>query len=338
MTEKLAPNNMPDAPVFKIGAASRITGIPVDTLRIWERRYSVVSPRRSKGADRLYSSQDIKRLILIKQLTDEGHAIGSIANLSNDKLQEQLDLVKSSPAVQPSEQAKVLKAAVLGDTLVYLIKKEYRDKYIDFVCMEQYVSELEKFLKSQAVDILVLEYPSIQNNTTTEIRKLARLAKAKHTFVIYGFSSSSLISAFNPDTFTFTQAPVPLESLLATIRKTMGIEKPDNKGYLQKYLDMPAPERMFTNKGLGHASLISTTIKCECPKHLSNLIQQLLQFEIYSAECKVRNKEDADLHAGLKSMAGHARALMEMGLKNVLDEEGISIEEYSYKTGTDNDK
>ncbi len=333
MTEKLAPNNMPDAPVFKIGAASRITGIPVDTLRIWERRYSVVSPRRSKGADRLYSSQDIKRLILIKQLTDEGHAIGSIANLSNDKLQEQLDLVKSSPALQVPEQVKLLKAAIMGDTLVHLIKKEYEDKDIEFVCMEQYVSELEKFLKSQAVDILVLEYPSIQNNTTTEIRKLARLAKAKHTFIVYGFSSSSLISAFNPDTFTFTQAPVPLESLLATIRKTMGIEKLESKDYLRRYLDMPVPERMFTNKGLAHASLISTTIKCECPKHLSNLIQQLLQFEIYSAECKVRNKEDAALHAGLKSMAGHARALMEMGLKNVLDEEGISIEEYSNKNG-----
>ena len=39
------------------------------------------------------------------------------------------------------------------------------------------------------------------------------------------------------------------------------------------------------------------------------------------------------MHAGLKSMAGHARALMEMGLKNVLDEEGISIEDYSYKNG-----
>ncbi len=113
MTEKLAPNNNTDAPVFKIGAASRITGIPVDTLRIWERRYSVVSPRRSEGADRLYSSQDIKRLILIKQLTDEGHAIGSIAKLSNDKLQEQLDLVKSSPALQMPEQVKLLKAAVL---------------------------------------------------------------------------------------------------------------------------------------------------------------------------------------------------------------------------------
>ena len=27
---------------FKIGGVSRITNIPVDTLRIWERRYSVV--------------------------------------------------------------------------------------------------------------------------------------------------------------------------------------------------------------------------------------------------------------------------------------------------------
>ncbi len=317
-----------DTPVFKIGAASKITGISADTLRVWERRYGVVSPKRSKGADRLYSSRDIKRLKLIKQLTDEGHSIGSIANLSDKKLQIQIDLIKSGCLPAKVDHLEVLRVGVLGDTLVHLIKEEYKGNDLEFVCMKEFSSEFEKALKSTPVDILILEYPSIQSDTTTEIRKLARLANAKHTFINYGFSSSNLLSEFNPSSFTFIHGFVSLKSLLSGIRKTVPRGKQTQKGYFDDHINQPVPSRIFTNKGLVDAAHVSTTIKCECPKHLSSLIHQLIQFEIYSAECKVRNKEDAALHASLKIMTGHARALMETGLKNVLEEEGISIKEY----------
>ena len=35
--------------VYRSGVAARLTGVPVDTLRIWERRYSVIGPRLSAG-------------------------------------------------------------------------------------------------------------------------------------------------------------------------------------------------------------------------------------------------------------------------------------------------
>ena len=76
---------------FKIGVVSRITNIPVDTLRIWERRYSVVVPDRSEKADRLYRREDINRLTLLKLLVDKGHAIGSIAKLNNGELSQRLE-------------------------------------------------------------------------------------------------------------------------------------------------------------------------------------------------------------------------------------------------------
>ena len=63
------------------GVAARLSGVPVDTLRIWERRYSVIGPRLSAGRQRLYSLADIRRLTTIKQLVDLGHPIGTIASL-----------------------------------------------------------------------------------------------------------------------------------------------------------------------------------------------------------------------------------------------------------------
>ena len=72
---------------YPIRAASRMTGISVDSIRAWERRYSAVTPMRVKGG-RLYTEQDIQRLRLLKRAVDHGHSIGQIAALDTQNLQQ----------------------------------------------------------------------------------------------------------------------------------------------------------------------------------------------------------------------------------------------------------
>ena len=99
---------------FKIGAVSHITNIPVDTLRIWERRYSVVTPLRSEKADRLYKREDINRLTLLKLLVDRGNAIGSIAKLNNEELIERLEFInKDKQRVSSIDSSKKSKVVVI---------------------------------------------------------------------------------------------------------------------------------------------------------------------------------------------------------------------------------
>lgn len=72
---------------YPIRAASRLTGISADTLRAWERRYqAVVTVRNERG--RLYSERHIERLRLLSALNEGGHAIGSIAGLSDGALRK----------------------------------------------------------------------------------------------------------------------------------------------------------------------------------------------------------------------------------------------------------
>ena len=78
MTDKAQGNS----PTYRIGAVSRLTGVPADTLRVWERRYSVVTPYRAESGTRLYGPEDVGRLTLIKRLVDRGDAISSVANLT----------------------------------------------------------------------------------------------------------------------------------------------------------------------------------------------------------------------------------------------------------------
>lgn len=64
------------APAYRSGAVARLTGIPVETLRVWERRYKVVGPRQSSTGRRQYAPDEVTRLSVIKRLVDSGYAIG----------------------------------------------------------------------------------------------------------------------------------------------------------------------------------------------------------------------------------------------------------------------
>ena len=61
-----------EAPLYNIGIVSRMTGIPMATLRIWERRYGFPHSARTAGGHRLYSEHEVLRLRWIKARHDEG--------------------------------------------------------------------------------------------------------------------------------------------------------------------------------------------------------------------------------------------------------------------------
>src|SRR5918999_1110990 len=74
------------AAVHPIGVVTRRTGLSPDLLRVWEKRYHVVRPRRSSGGRRLYSDADIERLRLLYRATLAGRGIGQVATLSTPTL------------------------------------------------------------------------------------------------------------------------------------------------------------------------------------------------------------------------------------------------------------
>ncbi|MCL7958118.1 MAG: MerR family transcriptional regulator [marine benthic group bacterium] len=66
----------------------RRTGLSPDVLRVWEKRYGVVSPGRSPGGHRLYSDEDVERLLLLNRVTSAGRRISKVAELETKALQE----------------------------------------------------------------------------------------------------------------------------------------------------------------------------------------------------------------------------------------------------------
>lgn len=76
----------PDAGALTIGEAERRSGVPKETLRVWERRYGFPAPGRDAAGDRLYSAADVEKLRLMKALIDAGERPAQLAGLSIDEL------------------------------------------------------------------------------------------------------------------------------------------------------------------------------------------------------------------------------------------------------------
>ena len=68
--------------LLRIGELSRRTGVRADTLRAWERRYGLLSPRRSDGGYRLYGPADEGRVRTMLSLLGSGLSAAEAAALA----------------------------------------------------------------------------------------------------------------------------------------------------------------------------------------------------------------------------------------------------------------
>lgn len=82
-----------EAPIYNIKAVTHTTGVPSDTLRRWESRYSVVAPQRTPSGYRLYSQRDIDTILWLKGKLDAGMSISSAC--------EMLRQMGGDPGAQP---------------------------------------------------------------------------------------------------------------------------------------------------------------------------------------------------------------------------------------------
>src|SRR5215216_1248891 len=57
---------------MRIGELSRRVGLSVERLRMWERRYGLLTPRRTAGNQRLYSAVDETRVRLMVRYLAQG--------------------------------------------------------------------------------------------------------------------------------------------------------------------------------------------------------------------------------------------------------------------------
>ena len=71
--------------VYSIKDIEKLTGVKAHTIRIWEKRYAIVIPKRTKTNIRYYDEDDLKNVMNIALLNNNGYKISNIAKLSTDE-------------------------------------------------------------------------------------------------------------------------------------------------------------------------------------------------------------------------------------------------------------
>ena len=312
---------------YRIGAVSRLTGIPPDTLRVWERRYELVAPMRSEGGGRLYSQEDVTRLSVIKRLVDSGHAIGTIAELSLDQLHERLAETRLTDRGLPASRS--LRLAIIGATLPQRLHADLESEQGEAIEPVGSYRRREDLLKAEPapeVDVLLVELPILDGGSAADIRELTRYCGAQRTLVVFGFGTSDVVAQLERTGVVTLRFPVTWEEIRVLAGARAPQPAPRETTDLDAGLMQEPPDRLYDDAQLARAAVTSTAIKCECPHHLADLILSLCHFEAYSARCENQNRDDAALHAFLHVTTAKARNLMEQALRKAIEVEGIDLD------------
>ena len=324
--------------VFEISAVARLTGISSHVLRVWERRYSVVDPQRSESKRRQYTQSDIQRLSLLKTLVDNGHAIGTIASLSTEQLEERLSNVLSSRAgddqLEESAPVGVCRIGLAGTIMRQSVREAVENTpALRIVGEVQEMSQIATSLRPGAVDLLILERDTIFPEDIEEVQNLISVMKVRRAILVYRFAQEAVIQPLDIKRITALRAPVDAAEIqlacIADIQLALrsgqaGVALGDPQEEIRRP-EGPIPARAFTDDQLVEVGKMSAVVKCECPQHLANLLSSLFAFEKYSEQCEDRNQEDAELHAFLHQTTAECRSQMEGALAKVISQEGISL-------------
>lgn len=97
---------------YSIRDLEKLSGIKAHTIRVWERRFTIVIPQRTGTNRRRYSGDDLRRIINISILRRNGFKISEVARLSTEEIDEKVAFL-SKEMFHPDTQIDSLVMAMV---------------------------------------------------------------------------------------------------------------------------------------------------------------------------------------------------------------------------------
>ena len=320
---------------YRIGAVAKLAGLPVATLRVWERRYGVVTPPKTQGGHRLYSDQEVLKVTLLKSLTQQGHAISTLAEMDISSLQSLLNESRQAMQIHAGRQVlpAVISLVVVGYGLASRLETQKFTltfghaslKVVQmFADVPDALSSAEMPKVDDASTMLVLQQSSVQPNQAEDILRLQRHLRISKGLLVYRYASEQVLETLKNAGFLLRREPVSDADLSDIMQSVLFV---DPSQHMSQVSAKTIPPKRYSDQVLQRVASISTEVLCECPRHVADLISQLSSFEKYSNDCLNSSQDDAKLHAYLSAVSGTARALFEEALERVAKQEGIDLSE-----------
>ena len=288
---------MSETELYRIGTVARLTGISVECLRAWERRHGL-APAERDGRTRYYSQAQLKRLEKIKTLTEEGHPISSLVELSEEQLDARIGITR--PRVTPHRLPQV---GLVGPNLI-ILEQEAADS--DLAEVNQRWVSVDDFVGSRAaeraqLDVIAVQIPSLNAEV---MQRVCRAAPDCRVLAVYQFASrDALHQAAQTHRATPLAWPLTWTDLMRACAIPTGDAARAGRMAPRRYTDHELVEIVSRARNRG----------ADAPRHLVTLISDLNAFADYATQCLTEGTEP-DVYDRMREDVSYARAQLERAL------------------------
>ena len=222
---------------YSIKDLENLTGIKAHTLRIWEKRYQILEPKRTETNIRYYNNDDLKKILNINLLNKGGFKISKIASLKDDEIKTKANnLLKDKNSSDSKEINALTQSIIKLDTseIEKILEKEYQEKGILRLYKETITPLLIRMGELWQLSTLNISHEHLFSNTlrkfiivkTDEVKAEKQLNKSVLIFLTKGehheipiLFYNYFLKSFGWDSI-YLGANVPTEDLrLAIIQK-----------------------------------------------------------------------------------------------------------------------
>jgi len=292
-----------DEDLYRIGTIATLTGIAVERLRAWERRYGLAPASRS-GKTRFYSRAQLEQLTRIKQLIDQGHPISSLAGLSTEQLAERVTARRDAGG-------RPQRAGLIGPNLLVLELQQEAQSRLD---VRGRWANLDAFLaergSTESLDALIVQMPVLLAH---RLDAVATAQPAARLVALYQFTTPKHLAAVQERGIPTLPWPTSWQEIEHACATTAGLPLRAAR----------AASRRFSDEELvGIAA--SSTDPNRCPQHLVELISSLNAFAEYSANCVESVGADrGGIYERVHTDTTQARAQLELALEALVEAEHL---------------
>lgn len=286
--------------LYRIGTVAKLSGISVECLRAWERRYGLAPAERS-GRTRFYSFAQLQRLKKIKALIDAGHPIGSLVELGDAEL-EARERAGGLTTARPSPH-RLPQVGLIGTNLLLLEQDHGDDARVEvsqrWVSIEDFIDARER--ERSSLDVVVLQLPTLD---FVELDRACRLAPDCRWIVVYRYATREAVATLGTRGLQSLTWPVAWDELAHACATPAGM--PARAG-------RTAPRR-YTDHELYAIASRARAEQREAPRELVELITNLNAFTDFAAQRVVSDSPEAEVYERLREDASYARAQLERAL------------------------
>ncbi len=288
---------------YSIKDLEKLSGIKAHTIRIWEKRYNIIHPQRTDSNYRYYCDTELKKLLNIAVLNNNGYKISHIAKLSEDDINQALLRVAEADTNYQTQIDSLVIAMVDLDRNKFerifnhnILKFGFEDTFLHIIypllmkvgvmwqtskidpCQEHFLSNLIRQKLIVAIDGQYKPHPKYDKAFLFFLPEgeLHELGLLFHTYMVkkYGFRAIYLGQS------------VPYEDLIAVYEK----HKPD---YMLTAFVTPCGSEKITNYLTGLSKecpettiYITGSQACQCTSNLPENVKTLRTAEDFKAEMK----------------------------------------------------